>query len=156
MAEAPVFSFATLPLDATFEGPGRTLSDTDLALFCMLSTDWGALHADEAYARTTRFGRRIFHGTFGLTVAVAMSQHVYRLTDKTVAALGLREWRYLAPLFIGDTVHDAVRVAAKEVKSGGSKGLVTREVKLVNQDGVVTQSGLTDTLVALGKGGEGT
>lgn len=84
-----------------------------------------------------------------------MSQHVYRLTDKTIAALGVREWRYLAPLFIGDTVHVAVRVAAKGVKSGGAKGLVTREVKLVSQDGAVTQIGLTDTLVALGQGGEG-
>ncbi|HKC45817.1 MAG TPA: MaoC/PaaZ C-terminal domain-containing protein, partial [Burkholderiales bacterium] len=40
----------------------KTLTETDLALFSAISGDFDPIHVDEAYARTTPFGRRIAHG----------------------------------------------------------------------------------------------
>ena len=40
----------------------KTFAEADVRLFSELSLDTNPIHLDEAYARTTRFGRRIVHG----------------------------------------------------------------------------------------------
>src|SRR5690349_23830250 len=37
----------------------KTVTETDVAMFCAISGDFDPIHIDEEYARTTVFGRRI-------------------------------------------------------------------------------------------------
>ena len=65
-------SFDTLAVGATWRSTGRTLTEGDLLQACMSSGDWHPIHADEAYARGTPLGRRIFQGSYGLHVATGV------------------------------------------------------------------------------------
>jgi acyl dehydratase len=143
------YSFDDVPLDQAFEGPARTLTETDLVMFSMLTGDWSPIHADEEFARATRLGRRMFHGTFGIALAVSMSASVLHFTTPVIAALGVREWTFKAPLFIGDTVHLRLTVTEKRVASSGNRAIVTRRLQLVKHDGAVAQEGFADLMIAL-------
>jgi len=144
-----LFSFEDAPLDEPFESPGRTLSETDLVTFSMITGDWGPIHADEEFARSTPVGTRMFHGTFGIALAVGMSAGLVQFTTPVIAALGVREWVYRAPLVVGDTVHLRMTIVGKRVASSGNRGIVSRRLELVKHDGSVAQEGLADLMIAL-------
>lgn len=59
-----------------FVGAGRTLTETDLSMSSMLGGDWHPIHSDEIYARSRGLKGRLFHGAFGLFIAItAMGAH---------------------------------------------------------------------------------
>jgi acyl dehydratase len=147
-------SFDTLKPGQTFSSSARTLTETDLVMFCMMFGDWHAVHADEVYAKDTRIGRRMFHGTFGISLAMAQSADLLPLSNRIVAALGLREWSFKAPLFIGDTVHTDIVIAGTRIASDGRRGIVSRTIRLVKHDATVAQEGLADLLVERDAGGK--
>jgi acyl dehydratase len=149
-----MYSFGTLKAGQTFSSGARTLTETDLVMFCMMMGDWHAIHADEVHAKDTRIGRRVFHGTFGISLAVAQSADVVPLSNRIVAALGLKEWSFKAPLFIGDTVHTDVVISATRVVSDGRRGVISRTIRLVKHDATVAQEGLAELLVELEHGGK--
>jgi len=87
----------------------KTITETDLALFAAVSGDFDPIHVDEAYARTTPFGRRIAHGCLSLallsTVAAQISRRARdRGSRGTSVSLGYDRIRFLAPVFVGDTL----------------------------------------------------
>jgi acyl dehydratase len=87
----------------------KTITETDLALFAAVSGDFDPIHVDEAYARTTPFGRRIAHGGLSLallsTVAAQISRRARdRGSRGTSVSLGYDRIRFLAPVFVGDTL----------------------------------------------------
>jgi acyl dehydratase len=123
-------------------------------MFCMMFGDWHAIHADEVYAKETRIGRRMFHGTFGISLAIAQSADLLPLTNRIVAALGFKEWSLKAPLFIGDTVHTDLVIAGTRLASDGRRGVISRTIRLVKHDATVAQEGMSDLLVELEAGGK--
>ena len=149
-----MYSFETLKPGQTFSSGARTLTETDLVMFCMMMGDWHAIHADEVYAKDTRIGRRMFHGTFGISLAVAQSADLLPLSNRIVAALGFKEWSFKAPLFIGDTVHTDVVISGTRVASDGRRGVISRTIRLIKQDGTLAQEGLAELLVELDVGGK--
>ena len=142
-------SYADLQVGNTFRGPGRTLTETDLVTFCMITGDWHAIHADAEFAKGTRIGQRMFHGTFGIALAVSMSAHLLVLRNPVIAALGIREWSFKAPLFINDTVHVELAITEKKVTSDGRRAVLGRKLRLYKHDGALAQEGLADLMVAL-------
>jgi acyl dehydratase len=149
-----MYSFETLKPGQTFTSNARTLTETDLVMFCMMFGDWHAIHADEVYAKDTRVGRRMFHGTFGISLAIAQSADLLPLTNRIVAALGFKEWSFKAPLFIGDTVHTDIVIAGTRLASDGRRGVISRTIRLVKHDETVAQEGMSDLLVELEAGGK--
>jgi acyl dehydratase len=147
--QAGAVAYADLQIGDTFRGPGRTLTETDLVTFCMITGDWHAIHADAEFARGTRIGQRMFHGTFGIALAVAMSANVLTLRNPVIAALGIREWSFKAPLFIGDTVHLELEITDKKVTSDGRRAVLGRKLRLCKHDGSTAQEGLADLMIAL-------
>jgi acyl dehydratase len=87
----------------------KTITETDLALFAAVSGDFDPIHVDEAYARTTPFGRRIAHGGLSLALLSTVSALISRRArDRgnrgTSVSLGYDRIRFLAPVFVGDTL----------------------------------------------------
>lgn len=77
----------------------KTLTDTDVRKFADASGDTNALHLNEAFARQTRFGRRIVHGTL---VAGTISAALAALPGLTIYLSENLEFK--RPVDIGDTV----------------------------------------------------
>lgn len=103
----------------TILSPARTITETDVVHFAMLTGDWNPLHTDAVYAATTPFGERIAHGLLVLAVGSALGFRLgpHVVAPKSFIALyGFEEVRFRNPVRIGDTVHLGIEVAGIEEK----------------------------------------
>lgn len=92
----------TLTAGDAWRSPGeRTITEGDVDGFAHLSGDHFALHTDPHWAATTRFGARVAHGLLVLSAASGL-WHLAR--EVVVALYGLDHVRFVAPVYIGDTV----------------------------------------------------
>jgi acyl dehydratase len=113
---------------------GRTVTEADVVLFAGLTGDFVELHTNEEYARQTPFGRRIAHGAFVFSVSVGLSTRTNLLDDTLLAFAGVDKLRFVAPVFMGDTIRVTKRVAERK-ELGTTQGTVTFETRVLNQRG---------------------
>jgi 3-hydroxybutyryl-CoA dehydratase len=119
---------------------GRTITEADIVSFAALTGDWTQIHVNAEYAKGTIFGQRVAHGLLGLSVASGLGAQL-GFIEETVLAFRELEWKFSAPIFIGDTIHLKAKVREKkELKKLGG-GSVTLEMRLFNQEGKVVQKG---------------
>ena len=124
----------------------RTVTETDVVNFACLTGDFDPLHIDHEFAKQTPFGRPLAHGLLGLSFVAGLTCHCPPV--RTLAFCSIREWQFLAPIFIGDTVHVVTKVTDKHA-NGRRSGRVIWSRQVVNQKGDVVQSGILETLVAV-------
>jgi acyl dehydratase len=127
-----------------WRSPGRTITETDVVLFAGMTGDFTPLHVDHEYARQTPFGKPIAHGLLGLSVMAGLSSRCPAM--HTAALLRIREWQFVRPIHIGDTVHVETQIAERQ-PHGRQRGLIVWKRRLVNQHGEAVQEGLLETLV---------
>ena len=118
----------------------RTISEADIMAFAGLSGDWTPLHVDAEYAKTSPFGQRVAHGLLGLSIASGLAMQLGFL-DRTVEAFTSLDWKFRAPIYIGDTLHVEAEVTQKKTVSGGLGGFVSFSVVVKNQREETTQKG---------------
>ena len=71
------------------------------------------------------------------------------LRETAVAFLGIADWRFVGPIFIGDTIFVNYRlVELRNSKSKPTQAVATFDVEVVNQDGQVVQRGRKALLVS--------
>lgn len=124
---------------------GRTVTEADIVGFAGLSGDFNALHVDSEYARSTPFGERIAHGLLGLAMATGLASRAGFMEGSVEAFLSL-EWKFRAPIRIGDTIRAALRVAGTR-PMGDTGGLVMLDVTVLNQRNETVQRGQWTVLV---------
>lgn len=127
-------SFDELELGQVFRTGGRTITESDVVNFCMLTGNWLEIHANAHYAANTRFGQRLVQGS----LVYALIPGLLLFGPSVQANYGLDNLRYLTPVYIGDTIYVVAEVVRKKEKNEKS-GVVTLLVKVVNQRGEVTQ-----------------
>lgn len=141
--------FSELVVGSEFVGTGRTLTESDLSIACMVSGDWHPIHSDESYAKQRGLPGRLFQGSFGILIATGMATALPHFSDEIVGATGIREWVYRAPIFVGDTVHVRSVILNKRITSDGKRAVIERTLSLVNQKDAVVQQGIAGTMVRL-------
>lgn len=128
--------------------PGRTITETDIVMYSWISGDVNPMHTNAVYAGNSPLGQRIAHGTLGMSICTGLSAQIGGLIGTAIAALGVEEWKFIAPIFIGDTVTlHATVVEARISQSKPDRGVLTRRMDLFNQDNNLVQSGIMKTLV---------
>jgi acyl dehydratase len=131
-----------------FTTAGRTITESDVVTFAGLSGDFSPIHMDAEFSKGTVHGQRIVHGPLGFSVFMGLMAQL-RLTEGTgIALLGVTDWRFVAPIFLGDTVHGVMTIESKRETSHPGRGIINRRCKLVNQHDVVTQDGVIAAMVA--------
>lgn len=138
--------FEDFEVGSQFTTEGRTVTEADLDRFAELSGDRHRLHLDEAYARMTPFGGRIAHGLLGLSIASGLWVRLGLLGESLIAFLGL-EWKFVAPVRIGDTVRAVVAVKEKKESQRPDRGILFLEAALLNQKNETVQEGRWTLLV---------
>ncbi len=112
--------------------PGRTITEMDDMLFCMLTMNHNPLHIDAHYAHYSEHGQRIVDGMMVLATAVGMS--VPDISGKCIANLDYQEVRHLAPVFHGDTLYaETVVLGKRESRTKPDRGIVQVETTVTNQ-----------------------
>lgn len=131
-----------------FETAGRTITETDLTLFSMLTGDWNPIHSDAEFAKTTRFGERLVHGVYGIGLAIGMMHGLGIFEKSAVAMLGIADWQFTKPILIGTTLRLRLTILDSEPGRSGRTGRIGRRFELLNEAGEVVQSGRSDVLVS--------
>lgn len=138
--------FDAFKIGERFTSGERTVTEAEIAQFAELSGDRHSLHLDEAYAKTTRFGGRIAHGLLGLSIASGLWVQLGLLENNLIAFLEL-EWKFLAPVYIGDRVHVVVSVVEKKETRRKDQGIILFAAALLNQENEPVQQGEWKILV---------
>ncbi|MEE4545557.1 MaoC/PaaZ C-terminal domain-containing protein [Streptomyces sp. V4-01] len=127
--------------------PGRTITETDVVNFAGLSGDYNPIHTDAEFCRGTPYGRRVVYGVLGMSVLTGLLDRIGVFIGTAVAMVKLTDWRFLAPVFIGDTVTFRMTVKTVRQTTDGSPGPVAVTCALLNQDGRTVQQGVMVVLV---------
>jgi len=104
----------------------KTIEQADIHAFADATGDHNPVHVDEAFAKTTRFGRTIAHGMLSASLISAV------LANKLPGAGSIylsQTLKFVAPVFPGDEI--TARVTVKEIHE--TKPIVTLETICINQ-----------------------
>ena len=114
--------------------PGKTITEYDDHLFCMITMNHHPLHTNDWYAGQSVQGRNVVVGNLVYSLVLGMS--VPDVSGAAIANLEVETLQHKFPTFHGDTIHAETRVLdVKESTSKPDRGVVTVETKGFNQDG---------------------
>lgn len=113
---------------------GRTITETDIIMHAGQTGDFYPHHMDAEWCKTQEFGARVAHGTLILSVAVGM---LAGEINEAAFSYGYDKVRFIAPVFIGDTITSTATIATKRdhAKKPDDYGIVDEQVIVVNQRG---------------------
>lgn len=133
--------------DMEFLTLGRTMTEADIVNFSGFTGDFNPLHTDAQYASRSMFGERIAHGMCGFSMATGLLVRLNILEGTIVAFYGIDEWRFRAPIKIGDTIHVLAKVVEKKESKKESQGLIAFMVDVMNQDGTSVMGGVVKVIM---------
>ena len=140
--------FEDLEEGQVYRSSSRTLSEADLTMFSMFSGDWNQVHSDVEYMAEQGSGR-LLHGVLGITVVTGLMDRAGWFARSAIAMTGIDDWKFLRPLFIGDTVTMEMEILGKRKVSAGDKGYLDRQFTLYDQHGEIAQQGRCGFLIKL-------
>jgi acyl dehydratase len=126
MIEAP---FQELKLGERRVSRGRTITETDVVNFCMLTGNWLELHANVEFAKRTLYGQRLVQGGLVFVVSNALLGFDPELIE---VFYGVDRLRFIKPTFINDTLHARTEIVGLR-EQGPKHGVATLRLETVNQ-----------------------
>jgi acyl dehydratase len=123
------------PGDVYKHWPGKTITEADDHLFCMITMNHHPLHTDAWYAETqTQFGKNVVVGNLVYSLVLGMS--VPDISGSCIANLEVETLVHRHPTFHGDTIYAETRILdVVPSRSKDDRGVVTVESKGFNQRG---------------------
>ena len=118
-----------LAIGRTRTSRGRTITETDVVHFCMLTGNWLGLHADAEFAKSTRYGQRVVQGSLVFSIVNAMLPFD---ADVVEAFYGVDRLRFPKPTFIGDTLRARAQIVELRDRDIDS-GIATSLLEALNQ-----------------------
>ena len=124
-----------VPGDVYQHWPGKTITEYDDHLFCMITMNHHPLHTNAWFAENeTVQGKNVVVGNLVYSLALGMS--VPDVSGSCIANLEVESLLHRSPTFHGDTIYAETRVLdATPSKSKDDRGIVTVETKAFNQHG---------------------
>jgi acyl dehydratase len=111
-----------------------TLTAAHVRAFAEISGDYNPLHFDETFAAQTKFGRLVVQG--GLTTGLLHALVAMDMPGPGTVFLS-QNWKFTAPVFIGDTITAEAEVVSKHA----SKPVVELRVQITRDDGTTVLEG---------------
>ena len=114
----------------------KTVGESDVYLFAGITGDLSSNHVNEEVMRKSIYGQRIAHGALMVGFMSTASTMMIDLVkgkdgDETPVSLGYDKIRFLAPVYIGDTITVTYRINAVDAARRRS----TSELTITNQQG---------------------
>ena len=119
--------FEEFEVGATYKHwPGKTVTEYDDHLFCLITMNHHPLHLDNHYASGTQQGRNVVVGNYVYSLLLGMS--VPDVSGKAIANLEVESLRHVKPVFHGDTIYgESTVLDKKESSSKNDRGIVQVE-----------------------------
>lgn len=139
--------FEEFEVGQVVQSPGRTITEADVVNFAGLSGDFNQMHVDAAYSEKSYFGKRVAHGLLVLSIASGLSVQTGLMEGTVIAFREINEWKFLKPVFIGDTVHTELEIQeTKPIRRIGG-GSVLIEARVINQNQEIVMKGFWTVLI---------
>lgn len=106
--------FVDIEVGDTLETAGRTITGADVTNFAGVSGDFSHLHTDVERMNGSGFGKRIAHGALVFSIATGLLWQTRERPSHVVAFYGVDCLRFVARVFIGDTISVTTEVVEKE------------------------------------------
>ncbi len=115
--------------------PGKTITEYDDHLFCMITMNHHPLHTNEWFAEhETVHGKNVVVGNLVYSLVLGLS--VPDVSGAAIANLEVESLTHARPTFHGDTIYAETKVLdTKESSSKPDRGIVTVETRAFNQRG---------------------
>ena len=140
--------FEEFEVGMSFDSPGRTVTETDIVSFAGLSGDYTQIHTNAEFSKSTVVVQRMAHGLLGLSIASGLAVRTGVLEGTVIAVREIANWKFVKPVFIGDTVYVSLHVVEKKALPRLGGGIVNIELRLINQDDEVVMKGIWKVLIA--------
>jgi 3-hydroxybutyryl-CoA dehydratase len=114
----------------------RTITEADLVNFAGVSGDFNHLHTDEKRMSESDFGERISHGALVFSISTGLLWQSRECPSHVVAFYGVDRLRFVAPVFVGDTINVTTEVIKKESRDHPTaSGTIRYQTTVSNQEG---------------------
>ena len=143
--QVQVLSFSQVKVGDEWRSEPLQVTEEAVQTFSKLSGDFNLLHRDEEYAKRSIFERRIAHGH--LTVSIASGFWSMLFSGKTIAMLEA-DYRFLAPIFLGDSIVTSARVTEQKRASKYDGGIVKLSLRILTRGDTLAVEGLVTLLLS--------
>ena len=114
----------------------KTVSESDVYMFAGITGDFSGNHVDEEFMKKSKYGQRIAHGALlvgymSTTSTLMTARSLEKAIDHTPVSLGYDRIRFLAPVFIGDTIRVTYTISEVDQERRRTRA----QVEVRNQDG---------------------
>jgi acyl dehydratase len=133
--------FEEFEIGDTFVTPRRTITETDLIQFAGMSGDYNPIHTDHVYAADSPYGQPVVYGLLVLSVVTGLTARLGIFDGTIIAMLGIDNWKFAGPVFVGDTIHVRMTIISKRETSRPDRGIMVRGYEVLNQRDEVVQTG---------------
>ena len=127
---------------------GRTVTEADVVNFAALSGDYNMLHTNAEYAKASPFGARIAHGLLVTSMVTGLVDRTGVLEGTTIAFREINEWKFVRPVYLGDTIYAILEVERTRPLRRLGGGAVTIVVEVRNQKEETVMKGRWTVLMA--------
>lgn len=117
----------------------KTVSEYDVYGFAGIVGDFYAVHLNEEFAKTTRFGRRIAQGSLSVGFISTVMGYMAQKAPNPGAVSYRYDITFKAPVFIGDTVTATLRLREKDEENN----TCIFDASVAKPDGTVVAAGTT-------------
>jgi len=139
--------FEEFEVGQTLVSAGRTITETDVVRFAGISGDYNQLHTDAEYGKKTPFGARVAHGLLVLSIASGLAMRTGVLEGTAIAFREINHWKFIKPVYFGDTVHVVLEVVETKAIPRLNGGSVVIQIEVRNQKDETVMKGTWTTLV---------
>jgi 3-hydroxybutyryl-CoA dehydratase len=139
--------FEEFSVGQTVKTTARTISEDAIFSFAGLTGDYNQIHTDAEFAKNTQFGQRVAHGLLGLSIATGLIMRTGLLEGTVLAFREIQEWKFVKPIFIGDTIHAVLTISETKAMPRIGAGALIASVEVRNQNDEVCQRGTLNLLM---------
>lgn len=137
--------FEDFEIGETFYIPSRTMTEALFAAFQLASGDNHPIHYDREFCKAHGHRDLFAHG-FQMLIQTAAGAGVFPfLVQESLRAFIEQSSRFLAPVYVGDTLYPLLTVA--DLKPQRTTGVLSLTSTIHNQDGVLVMDGVQRYLV---------
>ena len=147
--------FEEFEVGDTFVTPRRTITETDLVQFAGMSGDFNPIHTDHVYAADSPYGKPVVYGLLIVSIVTGLTARLGVFDGTIIAMLGIDSWRFVGPVFVGDTISVRMAIADKRETARSDRGILVRNYEVLNQRDEVVQTGSMTLMIRREPAAEG-
>lgn len=147
--------FEEFEVGDTFVTPRRTITETDLVQFAGMSGDFNPIHTDHVYAADSPYGKPVVYGLLIVSIVTGLTARLGVFDGTIIAMLGIDNWRFVGPVFVGDTISVRMAIADKRETARSDRGILVRNYEVLNQRDEVVQTGSMTLMIRREPAAEG-